>query len=256
MAVSWSTAHRLLYGLIIMGAVGGFFAYVFFTKVYTPPSCTDGIMNQKEQGIDCGGSCSKLCSNAYVPLQVAWSRGDMVAPGYYNIGAYVVNKNVQGAAQVSYTITVYDDKGVTIGNRKGNILVAPQRNALIFEPAFNIAQKKLGRISVTLDTVNWIRALDTGIDLDIVNTTFSKDSAQSSRVDSIIINPTVTNVSALIVYAIIYDAEGTTLGFSETRVDGVRARSSERIAFTWPYIPKAPVATIEIIPIAPPRILE
>lgn len=256
MAVSWSTSHKLTYGAIIFLAIAGIITYIFFTKIYRPPSCTDGILNQRELGVDCGGPCSKLCASSFVPLQVLWARGDMVAPGYYNLGAYIVNKNTQGAAYVAYTMTVYDDKGVTLGNRKGNILVVPRRNALIFQPAFNIGQKKLGRISVTIDSITWKRALDTGIDLEIVNTAFSQDSIQGSRVDTLITNPTVTPVPGLTVYAIVYDAEGTTLGFSETRLDKVQARSSERVSFTWPYAPKTAVATIEIIPIAPPRILE
>ncbi len=256
MALQWSTHRKFLYGGSVALIV--FFLIIFpvFKKLYVPASCSDGIQNQRETGIDCGGQCERLCSEAYIPLKVMWARGNQIAPGFYNLGAYIENKNTQGSAIVSYTITVYDDQGVFLGTRTGIRQVIPRRNFLIFEPGFEIKERSLGRVSVSLDKVVWRRALDTGTKLEIVNSTFSIDPVQGSRVDSIISNPTTERFKGILASVIVYDTEGNTVAFSETRIDSLEPRSSERIAFTWAYIPKTKVATVEVIPIAPPNFLE
>ncbi|MCR4310974.1 MAG: hypothetical protein NUV54_00150, partial [Candidatus Taylorbacteria bacterium] len=87
--VSWSTRHQFFY---ISGAILFFlFALALPTLflTYKAPSCVDGVQNQEELGIDCGGPCSVLCKAEALDVIVRWQRAFRVKEGVYNALAYV-----------------------------------------------------------------------------------------------------------------------------------------------------------------------
>ena len=57
---SWSSERKSVYALIMLVIVLALIGVPSYFLFYTPPSCTDGVKNGTEQGIDCGGSCTKL----------------------------------------------------------------------------------------------------------------------------------------------------------------------------------------------------
>lgn len=52
---------QIIYGLFFI-VVFSFFGFLFYLVFLKPaPTCFDGIQNQKEEGVDCGGPCTKIC---------------------------------------------------------------------------------------------------------------------------------------------------------------------------------------------------
>ena len=91
--------------VIILAGAGGYF---FFHKA---PSCIDGIQNQNEEGIDCGGSCTYLCTASEAEPSVRFARTFSPLPGRTDVIAYVDNPNTNAAAkQAPYKIELYDDQ--------------------------------------------------------------------------------------------------------------------------------------------------
>src|ERR1051325_1546720 len=53
---------KLLYGLLYIGLFL-FIGFTFYSSTTAPaPSCTNGIRDQGEEGIDCGGPCAISCA--------------------------------------------------------------------------------------------------------------------------------------------------------------------------------------------------
>ena len=63
----------------------------FFHKT---PTCFDGVKNQNEKGLDCGGVCTRICSGDISTPIVMWQRVFQVTPGVYSAVAYIQNPNV------------------------------------------------------------------------------------------------------------------------------------------------------------------
>ena len=76
--------------------VVGFIAY---RVLYEAPTCSDGVQNGDEEGVDCGGACDRVCSFQAVDPIVLWERFFEVGPGVYNTVALIENPNVNTIAR-------------------------------------------------------------------------------------------------------------------------------------------------------------
>src|SRR5882724_10820804 len=90
---SWSTKRRLLYSgtLILLVAVS--VAFIFFKFFYSAPTCSDGVKNGDESGIDCGGSCRNICTSDTLSPVVYWSKAFNISGDNYSVAAFVENPN-------------------------------------------------------------------------------------------------------------------------------------------------------------------
>ncbi|HEU5114911.1 MAG TPA: hypothetical protein VFT82_04055, partial [Candidatus Paceibacterota bacterium] len=121
---SWSTRRRWSYLLIFAALVVLFFGVPFFFLFYKAPTCFDGKQNGNETGIDCGGSCARLCPADFAAPRVLWSYSVQVVPGVFNSLAYVQNPNPSVEADnVPYLFRLYDSQGLLIAERTGKAFV-------------------------------------------------------------------------------------------------------------------------------------
>ncbi|MFA5173591.1 MAG: hypothetical protein WC438_00230 [Candidatus Pacearchaeota archaeon] len=85
------------------------------TACTTAPTCSDGIQNQGETGIDCGGPCT-ACSpaGAYIKFKTSNLNYPDTSQIYYNNGTCGIN-----LTEYSRTNTWYNDAGVSCDNQLG-----------------------------------------------------------------------------------------------------------------------------------------
>src|SRR5690349_16932968 len=181
---SWSSRRKSLYGSIVVIVIILFIGVPAFYFLYTPPTCTDGFQNGDEQDIDCGGSCVKLCQSAFLPPRVGWggAKFEKVADGLYNLAAYIVNQNVDGAAvNVPYKISLYDSEGILITERQGRMTLPAHRNALAFEPAVDVGKRTPAKaIFEFTNAPEWFKSHDTLDGLSVVDKKYTEDGGSSS----------------------------------------------------------------------------
>src|SRR3989344_5605526 len=110
--LSWSLKRRLIYIAIVLGIV--FFTIVIpsFLNFSKEPSCVDKKKNQDEKGIDCGGSCLKICESETSLPSILLSQAFEVAPGVYNALVLVENSNINSESNsASYIFILKDNEG-------------------------------------------------------------------------------------------------------------------------------------------------
>src|ERR1035437_5233264 len=119
--MNWAFRRQIFYiGIILLLCAIVAFS-VIYPKLNKPPTCSDGIQNGTETGIDCGGSCTYACLAQMAPVSVLWSRAFEVVPGRYNAVAYLVNHNKNVAVEkISYRFRFADANNVYIGKREGS----------------------------------------------------------------------------------------------------------------------------------------
>lgn len=249
---SWAKNRRLLYASIVSVFVVGAIGMPAFFYFYRPPTCFDGAKNGDEQGIDCGGSCSRLCQSAFAPPIVDWTRFEQVAPGQYNVATYIENANIAGEARnAPYHIAIYDGKGGLILDEKGTVTLPPHRNTLAFMSAVDTG--KIVPARAVFEFVSpgpeWQKSADTLSSISIVKKDYSEDAVGSS-LSVELANSSVDPIGRLSVYVALYDKDGNAIGFSKTVVDGIAARSKATAPFTWPQDRQGRVVSIEVLPVA------
>ena len=52
---------QVVYGILYLAILGGIVTGIYFLLLKQPASCFDGIQNEGEAGIDCGGPCAVVC---------------------------------------------------------------------------------------------------------------------------------------------------------------------------------------------------
>lgn len=129
----WALKRQLIYGTFfaLIGLL--FLAYIYMSYFYQAPNCFDNLQNFDETGIDCGGSCVRICPFDASQPNVKWARSFKVTEGQYNAVAYVENSNRLAASPaVNYTFSLYDEAGLIL-ERSGTTILPPDSVYPIFE---------------------------------------------------------------------------------------------------------------------------
>lgn len=245
MRLTWSARRQLLYygvGFVI-AAIALWWGYnAFFVKA---PSCFDGVQNQNERGVDCGGVCSLVCSADTKPLTVLWSRAFATAPNIYTAAAYIDNTNVMAGAQgVRYSFQLFDSQNSLVIERDGVINIPPVNVVPIVETGINVGTRTVSRtLFAFADTPVWHSA--TAPALRITNENLAADG---SRLTATVVNDTLTDVKKVAVTAVLFDGSGVALGASKSIID-VPKKGLQPVTFTWPQgVPGVARAEITLLP--------
>ena len=234
--MSWANKRRFMYLFVFLVIVVAI-SVAFFLSIQKPPTCFDGIQNQDESGVDCGGVCYKLCTAEQAPLTVIWARTSKIQDGLYNAVAYVQNSNLNGFANnVFYHFSLYDKDGVLIYERRNTapINIPPRSVVAIFEPGLFTDKAVSARVIFDFDgNFDWYKSKELNDPLSVVDKQVF-DASSSPKFIATIKNSSLNPINNVKAVAIIYDEYGTAQQFSQTILDEVPAQGSVTAPFTWP----------------------
>jgi hypothetical protein len=252
---TWATKRKVEYVSVVFAVLILFVGLPAFLYFYKPPTCFDGMQNQDEKGIDCGGICKKLCQSDFLPAVVLWTDFEKVAPGLYNVAAYIENPNINAAAaNVPYQFSVFDGEGVLIIQVRGLVTIPANRNTLAFVGAVDLGKRKPSKGGITFSFLQpplWHVSHDGLAKLLVADKKYNEDSLASSL--QVTLKNTgllpFTNVS---VFSILADADGNHLAFSKTFMDQIVPGGQVVAPFTWPFSNGGKVVSQEILPFIDP----
>lgn len=252
--MSWAAQRRLVILVIIGLAAVAFLATVSLATFYKTPSCADGVQNQGESGIDCGGPCAYLCTAGAQAPTVLFTKALQNGSGQVDIIASVENKNAAAAARaVPYRIMLYGADRTLIREVTGTFDLPPGATIPVFVPNVPVGQQTAGSSFLTIDpsAVRWfLSASDERIVPKISGTTLG-GATDAPRVEAVIANPNAVPLTDLHIIVIARAAGGGIVGASRTIIPSLPARGNATAVFTWgnafPGIP----ASFEVIPIVP-----
>lgn len=253
--LSWSGQKKTLYilaALIFLGLVFGIPAYFKFFK--KPPSCFDGLLNQDEKQIDCGGVCVKLCLNEAVAPIILFERYFKVADGVYNAVVFVENKN-NGlyALRIPYILKLYDKDNVLLAERPGETFMSSAKTFPIIEYAIDTKEREVAKVTFDFPgDINWKRGTFNDPRVEIIDKRLIDDKGLP-RIKAMLKNNEVYRIQNIPVVAIVYGSDGNLMASSHTLVDEIAGKSETPLIFTWNEAFKETPTKIDIIPRLVPR---
>jgi hypothetical protein len=233
--MSWASKRKLIIILLIAFPVLAVSAFVAYPYINPSPTCFDGKQNGIENGIDCGGSCKYLCRSDVAPVSVEFTRPILVLPGVYTLVSYLTNPNADAYGEVTpYTIRVFDDKNILIGEKTGSTYIMPGGPTPVVETGFRTGGREPVRavLSIPEDTklIRFRR--------DDIRPTISRrvltDEATLPRLEVTISNPSLEGFRDLEVAAVVFDTTGNARAASVTVIPSLRSNESKAVVFTWP----------------------
>lgn len=249
---SWSRSRKRIILAIVIFAVIVLVGVPFFFLFYQKPTCADSVMNGDETGVDCGGSCQRLCSAESLPLLL---KGDpqvlVVASSTYEVIALLENPNQSAEIyKAQYSIKLYGtESAIPVKTLEGVTFVPKGSTFAIFEGPFTLAAG-LVPARATLEweksSLVWKKNTDPEPALEINNQTLSKEDTVP-RLEATVENKSLSSVENIDLIALISDAEGNIFAASKTYIDTLASGAEAPAVFTWPRPFKEKAVGIEII---------
>lgn len=223
----WALKRRLTYTLftLLIITVSSFFLFrSHFVKV---PTCGDGIKNGGEVGVDCGGSCSLICSSDILPIETVWANFFLNEDRGYDVGVLFLNKN-SGSSPKSLTITVIlkSAKDETLYEQK---IVTPVPLATEFPVVIQnikLQQKPKKIIVVKEEDYSYVLPKKT---VTPVKTEASFDKASGKIIFVTLINTSKKDLFRFPVKVVLYDEKRVPIGVAETFVDKLLKKETKNV---------------------------
>jgi hypothetical protein len=250
----WAARRRLIISILVGALVVAFLALISIATFYKTPSCSDGVQNQGEAGIDCGGSCAYLCSTETLPPTVLFTKALISGTGRTDIVASIENKNPHAVAKaVPYRVQIYGPDRLPIGVQTGSIDLPPGATVPVFLAGIATGKQPVASAFLEIDpaALKWVA---TGSDPRVVPTvsgTVQSGSPEAPRIEVTLKNGSVSALSNVRVIVFVRDVRREIIAASQTIVPFIGAQSSATATFTWNSAFPAAAASIEAVPIIP-----
>ncbi|MFA7209805.1 MAG: hypothetical protein WC120_06060 [Parcubacteria group bacterium] len=134
----WQDKYKRKRTIIIAVFAAIFLLFVFLVYHWTRPveTCADGIKNQNETDIDCGGVCPNKCEKIVAESLVSQESGfvESGAVNRYDLYSRVSNpNNVFGSSNFQYEFRLKDAEGNVIATKQGIGYILPGESKYVVE---------------------------------------------------------------------------------------------------------------------------
>ncbi len=234
--ISWAIRKKFLIVsivslIIIAGAYSG---YVFLLK--QPPTCFDEKQNGNEIGTDCGGACSRLCTEEIKNPIMRWDpRIFKISEDNYSVLVYFENPNASASVKnASYTIKVLGQKNLVLSERKGIISIPKHTQFAILETNFSFDRKEPLKADFSWDSnLVWERDESATPSIFVEGKELLNIDTKP-RINGVVSNNSLVNIPALELIAVVSDGAGNAVAASKTLLKDVAKGTTYPITFSWP----------------------
>jgi Mg-chelatase subunit ChlD len=227
----WRRVQYIAGTIFSLGFVVALVVLVFFPANV---SCFDAFMNGDESGVDCGGSCVRICTLEVIPPSIQWAKSFEITPGQYNAVAYVENKNQLAAtAELRYTFQLFNN-GVVVTERSGVTVLPPNSVYPIFEGRIFTGDKVVTDTRLILETADIWQPATIGREQFRASNISLLQADFRPRLEVAIENTELTGAEQVEVVATLFNDAGEPLTASQTYIETINPRSTQNIVFTWP----------------------
>jgi len=246
--MEWARRRQWTVIAIIAAVVIAALCILAFAIFYRTPTCTDTKQDGDETGIDCGGSCSTVCSAQAQPASVRFARA-LAQSGRQDLIASIDNPNKDAYAKdARVTITIYMQDGTTV--EKHALMTVPANSSTpLFIPG--IASSAIQQVFVSFDQGSpvWTKGAGWDVPPSVSSNITVGGDATSPRVTATITNQTAYVQNSVPLVVTVYAADGSVVAASQTEVPILPAQGSAQAVFTWNEPFSAPYARIEVTPV-------
>ncbi len=223
------------------------FLGLFWKVFYHVPTCSDGVKNGDELGVDCGGSCKNLCTNDTLTPVVLWSKVFNISGDVYTAVAYVQNPNLNSKNKSAYyQFKIYDENNKLISIKEGYTSIPKGKKFAVFETGIILKNNKPKSADFQfLSFSNWEKDTSKEPEIYVEHGVITSASTTPSVMGTIY-NKSLQNIPKIELSIFILDGRENVIAASGTFIDNLTKNSSQDFVFTWqkPFDRKADVINV------------
>ncbi len=269
-------SSRLLRRLVIAGIFLAVFSLtgLGIKTVVTPqPTCTDGIMNGEEEGIDCGlFACSNYCEPDLDPPQVISTKLIQAGPRYadrvspeasavaqgfgeasendYDFVAEIKNPHQQfGASEVEYELTLFNGDDNELSKEGGIFYILPGQTKYLVLTHLT-TERNVSKIDFKINSATWQR-IDSleGLSLIVRQDKYTDLGGSSGSIlDAVILNDSDFDFEMVDIDVLLFNARGDVVAVNRSDIRTFLARTERSFRVIWPFNINGKVDRIEVFP--------
>ncbi|MEK9179924.1 MAG: hypothetical protein AAB897_00745 [Patescibacteria group bacterium] len=248
--MSTRSAKQIIYGAFFLIILGAIFTWVYFLYLEPVESCFDGILNQNEQGIDCGGVCANACLPVGLKALQTVDRVLTFRPTSSNLSilARVSNPNLDHAAKsFRYTFSLSDPTGKVVATFSGNSFLYAREVKYILLPNVPTPAEAFTSVSFKAQNAEWVvRDEFPGPPTLTVSGLDTRVEGNNLIVEGRVTNGDILAFSELRVIALFQGQFGQLAGASETIIDRIVPNETKSFSIIYPAIPNADLAGTKV----------
>ncbi|MFC1700568.1 FxLYD domain-containing protein [Patescibacteria group bacterium] len=214
----------VLISVIILSMIG----FVIYYIVKPVSSCFDGIQNQNEENIDCGGVCSS-CEIIYPEdIDILSSEAILSQGNFYDAAIKIKNPNQNsGSGYIPYKLELYNQYDELVGNRSGATFVLPNQTKYIIE--LKIESSDVVRdIKISFGRIVWQKLSEQIPQLAVIQKEYSQN-----KVKGILINKTDLNFNNVDINILLFDSSKKLIGLNIAKIETLPAGQERDFAVVW-----------------------
>jgi hypothetical protein len=223
----------LLYLLIFSFIIYGFVDYFFIIE----PSCSDGVKNGIEEGVDCGLlACGVACEPEIMPLKINFKKTLEVLPKDYDFVAQINNPNsLFGASRANYVLNINTEDG-TVFKREGTFFVLPGQTRFLIIPGIK-TQSKINDISIEITSIEWQKISNfEQISFPILRKSYQiiNNDGVFSEFEAIVFNNSDFSFDKVDVSVVLFDDQDQIIGVNRTDIRTFISKTERGFKVIWP----------------------
>lgn len=224
--------------VLILGAVVGALYFFFF---WNAPTCTDGIQNQNEAGVDCGGSCSQMCTDQYVTTPLHVEEKGILPDTDTTADLYATVTNPNAAAvlkQAAYTFFVTDSRGQKTSVATGTFFLLPKETKSVLAIAIPhvVAAGEVVDFEISDETWMPLENYDGKPTINVYQKRYQEVSSGPGFAEAygLVSNESQYDFREIGVNVILRNAEHVPVAVNKTVLNAVHAGEQRDFRLLWP----------------------
>lgn len=235
----WALRRRAItFFVIVVILVSPFFYFYGKYKSNQVFTCTDNRQNGDEAGVDCGGSCVRMCKEDVKPLVVDWSAPVKVTDDVYHMAALVENRNLFALPKINYKLSMYDKDNLLISERTGSTYVPANTSFIISELLIPIGKRVPKLVFIKFEEASFWQAVDLRQTTSFLKVTEPQWEITDigSRLSATIKNTERVEMRDIEATAVAFDSNDNVIALSTTIIDRLDQSQEAPLIFTWPSV--------------------
>lgn len=245
-----SSGKKRIAIIIIYLIIFSIFGLLVYWIVKPDPTCFDGKRNQREEGVDCGGSCAPCEKNIQAhPLIISEKSFVYGGPGKYDVMAKISNpNNLFGSSGFSYKFILQDSSGKEIARRIGKEFILPAETKYIIESGLETDMPPRD-VSVEISDTVWEEFSNFEKPrLNIYNKRFDLISSGIGFGEAfgLLRNESSFDFNFIKISVVLRDSQGLPVAFNSTDMRTVNANEQRDFRLLWPSSFPGEVQNVEM----------
>lgn len=216
------------------------------------PDCFNGKQDGNESGVDCGGSCTLLCTPETLPIiERGNARLLKIATSTYVTTILIENPNIGGVVErAPYTFSIYKgSERDPVAVLEGETYIGRGGTFALFEGPFTLEESSDYRAVFDWEgTFIWEKSEDSTPLLSVEDINRSVTSDSLPRLEAFVVNNQDSDEFNIEVVAILSNSDGNTVAAGKTFIDVIRAHESVPVVFSWPAPFAEEPVSIRVLP--------